>query len=105
MRGRLDRRGQSGSRDRCLCRGTRSGRTWVWRGRSRGNRPAFVSSSGAAEALHLRLSQPGPVEPAMVVAASDLGFEFRRMTTLGVDPLGSSPQEFAKMISADIELW
>src|SRR5665648_324036 len=46
MRGRLDRRGQSGSRDRCLCRGTRSGRTWVWRGQSRGNGPAFVSSSG-----------------------------------------------------------
>jgi hypothetical protein len=27
------------------------------------------------------------------------------MTTLGVDPLGNSPQEFAKMIFADIELW
>ena len=32
-------------------------------GRSRGNRPAFVSSVGITEALHLRLSQPGPVEP------------------------------------------
>src|SRR5665811_509831 len=49
MRGRLDRRGQSGSRDRDLCRRTRSGRTWVQRGRSRGNRPAFVSSVGPAE--------------------------------------------------------
>jgi tripartite-type tricarboxylate transporter receptor subunit TctC len=28
-----------------------------------------------------------------------------RMTTLGVDPLGNSPREFAKTISADIELW
>jgi|SRR5665647_105740 len=28
-----------------------------------------------------------------------------RMTTLGVDPLGNSPQEFANMISADIVLW
>ena len=25
---------------------------WVWRGRSRGDRPAFVSSFGPAEALH-----------------------------------------------------
>jgi transposase len=29
----------------------------------RGNRPAFVSPVGPAEALHLRLSQPGSVEP------------------------------------------
>ena len=41
----------------------RSGRAWVQRGRSRGNRPAFVSSVGPAEALHLRLSQSGSVEP------------------------------------------
>jgi len=27
------------------------------------------------------------------------------MTTLGVDPLGNSPQEFTNMISADIVLW
>ena len=33
------------------------------RGRSRGDRPALVSSVGPAEALHLRLSQPGSVEP------------------------------------------
>ena len=31
--------------------------------RSRANRPAFVSSVGTAEALHLRLSQSGSVEP------------------------------------------
>ncbi len=31
---------------------------------SRGDRPTFVSSVGAAEALYLRLSQPGSVEPA-----------------------------------------
>jgi tripartite-type tricarboxylate transporter receptor subunit TctC len=37
-------------------------------------------------------------------AAQDPEFA-ARMTTLGVDPLGNSPQEFAKMISADIELW
>jgi len=28
------------------------------------NRPACVSSFGDAQALHLRLSQPGPIEPA-----------------------------------------
>ena len=39
------------------------GELGLWRGRSRGNRPAFVSSVGAAEALYLRLSQPGSVEP------------------------------------------
>ena len=34
-----------------------------WSGR-RGNGPAFVSSCGPAEAVHLRLSQSGSVEPA-----------------------------------------
>ena len=38
-------------------------RAWVQRGRSRGNRPPFLSSVGAAEALHLRLPQSGSVEP------------------------------------------
>jgi tripartite-type tricarboxylate transporter receptor subunit TctC len=28
-----------------------------------------------------------------------------RLTEYGVDPLGSSPEEFAKMIAADIALW
>src|SRR5438034_7993278 len=62
MPGRLDRRGQSGPGNRCLCRRDRSGGASVRRGRSRGNRAAFVSSIGAAEALHLWLSQPGSVE-------------------------------------------
>src|SRR6266852_8175633 len=44
MPGRLDRRGQSRSRDRRLCRGNRSGRAWVQRGRTRGNWPAFHPS-------------------------------------------------------------
>ena len=38
--------------------------SWVRRGRAGGDRPALLSSFGAAEALHLRLSQPGAVEPA-----------------------------------------
>ncbi len=38
-------------------------RAWVQRGRSRDDRPAFVSSLGAAEALYLRLSQPSSVKP------------------------------------------
>ena len=33
------------------------------RGRSEGDRATFVSSLGALEALRLRLSEPGPVEP------------------------------------------
>ena len=33
-------------------------------GRSRGDRAAVVSSVGTAEALHLRLSQSGSIEPA-----------------------------------------
>ena len=35
----------------------------IRRGRSGGNRPAFVSSIGAAEAIYLRLPQSGSVEP------------------------------------------
>src|SRR5664280_2002597 len=87
MRGRLDRRGQSGSRDRCLCRGTRSGRPGVWRGRSRGNGPAFVSSSGAAEALHLRLSQPGPVEPARQPHHLNVAPSFTLQSPARLDPV------------------
>ena len=34
-----------------------------WSG-PRGNRPTLISPRGAAEALHLRLSQSGSVEPA-----------------------------------------
>src|SRR4051812_18416836 len=45
MPGRLDRRGQSRSGDRRLCRRTRSCRARVQRGRSRGNRPASYHPS------------------------------------------------------------
>ena len=34
------------------------------RGGAGGDWPAFLSSLGSVEALHLRLSQPGAVEPA-----------------------------------------
>jgi hypothetical protein len=34
------------------------------RGRARGHWPSFVSSIGAVEALHLQLSQSGPIEPS-----------------------------------------
>ena len=37
--------------------------SWVRRCRARGDRPTCLSSVGPAEALHLRLSQSGPVEP------------------------------------------
>src|SRR3974377_551232 len=37
----------------------------VGRGGPRGNGPAFLSSYGAAEAVHLRLPQSGPIESAI----------------------------------------
>src|SRR5664279_6236263 len=51
MRGRLDRRGQAGSRDRCLCRGTRSGRPGVWRGQN----PAATGRPSYHPAVLLKL--------------------------------------------------
>jgi hypothetical protein len=41
--------------------------------RARGNRPTFFSSIGPAEALHLRLPQSGPVDPAEESEASGIG--------------------------------
>jgi hypothetical protein len=64
MSGGLDRRGQSCSRHRRVRRRTRSGRSWVYRGCPGGDRAAFVSPLGAAEAVHLPLPQSGSVEPS-----------------------------------------
>src|SRR5262249_54677983 len=61
MPGRLDRRGQSGSGDRCFCRKARLIEDGVrWSG-TRGHWPTLISSRGPAEAVHLRLSQSGSV--------------------------------------------
>src|ERR1019366_2730540 len=61
---RLGRREQSCSRGRCVrrCAGTPRPRV-RWR-RSGSDRPARVSSFADAQALHLRLSQSSPIEPA-----------------------------------------
>ncbi len=48
----------------------------VDRGSSRG-KPAGLSSRGSAEALYLRLSQPGSLEPAAGAWAVHLGLRFR----------------------------
>lgn len=54
--------------------------------------------SGTPKAIIDRI----PAEVARAVQDPEFA---ARMTTLGVDPLGNSPQDFTKMISADIELW
>src|ERR1700730_1578272 len=46
-----------------LCRRARSGRSRLRRRRACSDRPACLPPLGSSEALHLRLSQPGAIEP------------------------------------------
>lgn len=63
--GRLDLRGQSGSRGRPFRRRDRSCRVWLWPYVAGVNGTAGLSPVSPAEAVHLRLSEPGSVQPAL----------------------------------------
>jgi tripartite-type tricarboxylate transporter receptor subunit TctC len=51
------------------------------------------------------MAPPETPKPIANRIAAEVARVVEQLTNFGVDPLGNSPEQFAEMVSADIQLW